>query len=116
MIEGVLRDASGQSLVSCVYRATNSRERMRGLIGRPLSANQGFWLEPCNSVHTWFMSYPIDVLFLDKHGVILKLVHELRPWKISAKLKARATLELFTGSAATLGLAEGQKLFWYGTN
>lgn len=99
-------------MVETVYKAERSLERMRGLLGRTLQPKEGFLLEPCNSVHTWFMSYPIDVVFLNKRGIILKIVHSLGPWKMAASWTARACLELPAGYVREQGLSEGQYLLW----
>ena len=59
------------------------RERARGLIGtRSLAANEGLLIERCNAIHTCFMSFPIDVHFLDRGGREVKVVRNVRPWRL----------------------------------
>ena len=85
--------------------------RMRGLLGRPdLPEGEGILLEPAPSVHTFFMRFPIDVVFLDKSNTILKIVHGLRPWRAAGARKAVAVLELPAGAAAAAGLKTGMTL------
>ena len=65
---------SGDGTSACgleqVWQAESVWERGRGLLGRtPLDWNQGFWIEPCSSVHTIGMGYPLDLAFLDAQGV-----------------------------------------------
>lgn len=113
MIKGRLVNVRGESILETVYRAQGSVERMRGLLGRsPLKLNEGLWIEPCNSVHTLFMKYPIDVLFLDREGVLLKVANHLNPWRFAAALNARITLELHAGAASSFDLQAGDCLAW----
>ncbi len=86
---------------------------MKGLLGhRELDSSEGFWIEPCNSVHTVFMRYPIDVLFLDRRGVVLKIIKNLMPWRFAGALRARTALELRGGSVASLGIVLGERVMW----
>ena len=57
-------------------------ERARGLIGtRSLSDEEGMLIERCNAIHTFFMSFKIDALFLDRDNRIVKTVRGIRPWR-----------------------------------
>lgn len=78
--------------------------RLRGLIGRaPLQSGEGLWIVPCQQVHTHFMRVPIDVVFVDRDGQILKVLAGLRPWRFSPWVRgARAVLELPAGGAGRL--------------
>lgn len=79
--------------------------RMRGLLGRrALPAGEGLLLHPTASVHTAFMRFPIDVVFLDRDLRVVKLVESLRPWRMASARRARSTLELATGQAAARGI------------
>jgi uncharacterized membrane protein (UPF0127 family) len=62
------------------------------------------------SVHTFFMRFPIDVVFVDRDRTIVKIVPSLRPWRMAMARRAKATLELPAGSAATAGLEPGMIL------
>ena len=85
--------------------------RMKGLLGRnELPAGEGIWLRPCGSVHTAFMRFAIDVVFLDRSLTVVKVAHELRPWRMAGARKANAALELPAGTAAALGLGPGDVL------
>jgi uncharacterized membrane protein (UPF0127 family) len=58
-------------------------ERARGLIGtRSLPDSEGLLIERCNAIHTFFMSYPIDAVFLDRHNRVVKEVRGIRPWRL----------------------------------
>jgi uncharacterized membrane protein (UPF0127 family) len=85
--------------------------RAIGLLAtRRLEDPCGLWIKPCNSIHTFWMRYPIDVLFLDKAGTVLRVVPEIRPWRIAGCRRAHTTLELRAGLAAALGLRAGMRL------
>ncbi len=88
-------------------------ERMRGLLGRPpLGAEEGLWIAPCSSVHTFGMTYPLDLAYLGRGGKILRLVRGLRPRRLSACLGARVTLEMPAGTIEGRGLERGSRLVW----
>jgi uncharacterized protein len=85
--------------------------RMRGLIGRSgLPAGEGMLLRPAPAIHTAFMRFPIDALFLDRDLEVLEVVERLRPWRMASKRNARAVLELPAGESARRGVAVGDKL------
>lgn len=63
--------------------ARTFRERTRGLIGtKSLAPDEGLLIEKCNAIHTCFMSFPIDAYFLDKGGRVVKVVRNIRPWRL----------------------------------
>jgi len=87
--------------------------RMRGLLGRKsLSRGQGLLIRPTWSIHTWFMLFAIDVVFLDRELRVLKIKQQLRPWRAAARWRAHSALELPAGECARLGLAVGDCLAW----
>jgi uncharacterized protein len=86
-------------------------KRMRGLLGRDrLEPGTGMLLPRERSVHTFFMRFPIDVVFLDGRNTVVKVVHDLRPWRAAGARRARAALELPAGAAEALGLRAGMTL------
>ena len=69
--------------------------RMRGLLGRRgLPAGEGLLLRPAPSIHTAFMRFPIDALFLDRELRVLDIRASLPPWRVASERRARAVLEL----------------------
>jgi uncharacterized membrane protein (UPF0127 family) len=85
--------------------------RLKGLLGRrELPSGEGLLIEPTSGVHTAFMRFPIDVVFLDRDLRVLAVRPEVRPWRAAAQRGARAALELPAGEAARLGLAAGDVL------
>jgi uncharacterized protein len=85
--------------------------RVRGLLGRhALPAGEGLLLQPAGSVHTAFMRFPIDVVFLDRNLQVVKVVEHLRPWRTAAARHAKSTLELAAGETAARGVCVGDRL------
>ena len=70
--------------------------RLRGLLGKKLLTDgEGMLLKPCYQIHTWFMKFPIDVLFLDEKNHVSHLIHEMKPFRISGlHFSAKSVLEL----------------------
>jgi uncharacterized protein len=94
----------------CVL-ADTALVRMRGLLGRAsLPSGQGILLRPASSVHTAFMRFPIDVVFLDRDNRVVKIAPEIAPWKVAAGRGAKAVLELPAGEAARRGLVVGKRV------
>ncbi len=79
-----LRDAqTGQVLVPRLERATTFWQRLRGLMfRRPLQPGEGLLIEPCRSIHTHWMRAAIDVVLLDRDGVVLSVHPNVRPWRM----------------------------------
>lgn len=92
--------------------AKNFWQRLRGLIGRSELGAEEAWLIPhCRQVHTWLMRFPIDVVFIDADGVVLKVIERLRPWRVSPRVPgADACLELLAGTAESQGMRFGQEV------
>jgi uncharacterized membrane protein (UPF0127 family) len=106
----VLRDDGSVVCERCVV-ADGMFTRMRGLLGRrDLPEGEGILLRPASSVHTAFMRFPIDVVFVDRDLVVLKVVPELPAWRAAACRGAKATFELAAGEAARRGLETGTRL------
>jgi uncharacterized membrane protein (UPF0127 family) len=86
---------------------------MRGLLGRPpLHPGEGLLIKPCNSVHTLFMRYPVDVVYLDRDYSVIKVVSALFPYRMSIAFGAAAVLELKAGQAASCGIRRGTCFTW----
>ena len=94
-----------------VVEASTIRDRCLGLMfKKALPSGESLLLSPCNSIHTFFMRFSIDVLFLDNEYKIVKVFRSLGPWRITLLyLKARHVLELPGGSLPE-DLKEGEAL------
>jgi uncharacterized membrane protein (UPF0127 family) len=86
--------------------------RLRGLMGKKdLKNDEGLLLAHCNAVHMMFMRFPIDVLFLDRDFVVIKILHNLKPWRTSPIVRgAFQVIELDAGNAVKKGINIGDKL------
>ena len=85
--------------------------RMRGLLGRrELGSDEGVLLRPAGSIHTFFMRFSIDAVFLDRDGRVLRVVESIRPWRTAMARRARAVLELRAGESARRGICSGDQL------
>lgn len=87
-------------------------DRVKGLLGKDsLPPNTGLLIKPCKQVHTFFMKFTIDVVFIDKKGIIVHLEKALKPFKISKYVwKAYAVIEFAEGTIEKQGYQIGQKI------
>ena len=91
--------------------ASSFRSRFRGLmLTGSLAPGTGLLFPRTSSVHTHFMRYPIDVVFLDGGDRVVRIASALRPWRFAAAREAVAVLELGAGECARLGVAVGDEL------
>jgi len=94
----------------CVL-ADNPWTRLKGLLGRRgLDDGEGLLIRPTGSIHMFFMRFPIDAVFLDRELRILKVVPNLRPWRMAAMRGAKQVLEIGAGEAERRGLEPGGQL------
>jgi uncharacterized membrane protein (UPF0127 family) len=85
--------------------------RMRGLLGkRGLDSGAGLLIRPAPSIHTFFMRFPIDVVFLSRQGEVLKVAERVPPWRARSCRRSYAVLELAAGEAGRRGIAVGDRL------
>lgn len=91
--------------------AETSASRSKGLLGRTsLAAGSGIWIVPCESVHTFFMKFPIDLVYIDRHRRVKKVRSNVPPWRLSACLSARSIIELPAGTVLHTQTAPGDQL------
>jgi len=111
MVYTVVNGTRNTTLGTQIMRAHSSQERRSGLLKQDsLAEGCGLWITPCEGVHTFFMRFAIDVIFLDRQNRVRKIRAELRPWRLSACLTAHAVLELPAGAAARTLTAVGDQL------
>ena len=73
--------------------------RRKGLLGREsLLPGEGLWIRPCESVHTFFMRFAIDLVYLDRKHKVRKVRSAVAPWRVSACFLAHSVLELPAGT------------------
>lgn len=109
----IFRNATRNVVLSDRTRVANTMvTRLVGLLStKSLGEGEGLWIEPCNSIHTWFMKFTIDAVFLDKQGSVVKLAPRMKPWKLtSIARKARGVLELPEGVIEKSGTQVGDQV------
>jgi uncharacterized protein len=93
--------------------ADTSAERRTGLLKREkLERGEGLWISPCESVHTFFMKFAIDLVYLDKKKRVRKVRHAVPPWRLSVCWTAYSVLELPAGTAAKTGTQRRDQLLF----
>src|SRR5436309_3028424 len=111
MAELILRRVDGAIVCERCTLADSPLTRMRGLLGRDrLEPGEGLLLRPASAVHTFFMRFPIDAVFLDRGLVVLGVADGVEPWRAASRRGARAVLELPAGERARRGLEVGDAL------
>jgi uncharacterized membrane protein (UPF0127 family) len=103
-------ETRGTVLAERVFAAADFFSRLRGLIGYPpLEPGTALWIEPCQQVHTHFMRWPVQVVFVDRDLQVLRVILELRPWRVSPWVRnARSAVEL--AAARESQAAQGDRL------
>jgi len=107
-----LRVRRGNSILLIdVDEANFSFDRLRGLLGRStLARTEGLLLRRCGAIHTFGMSFPIDVIFLSEQGDVLAAREALCPNRVAFKFAASQILEVAAGSVARWRLQPGEQL------
>jgi uncharacterized membrane protein (UPF0127 family) len=108
-----LRREDGRVVCERCVVADRAHHRMRGLLGRRrLQPGEGMVLRPAWNVHTAFMRFPIDVVFLDADQVVIRIEANLAPWRTVSCRGAREVVELAAGECAHRGLETGDRVAW----
>ncbi len=98
---------TGSTVASVVDLALTRSARRRGLLDRAsLGATEAMVIAPCFAIHTAFMRFPIDVVFVDADGRAVKIVRNLPPWRIAVSPLARAVVELAGGSLGDVAVGD----------
>lgn len=98
-------------LADCMEVADSAAKRNKGLLGRErLAPGEGLWIIPCESVHTFWMRFPIDLVYLDRKKRICKLKTSVPAWRLSACLRAHSVIELPAGTIRTTRTEYGDRL------
>jgi uncharacterized protein len=105
----VWHEPSGQLVGDSVFVADTMFARMRGLLGKGgLEPQEGLWIRPCSGVHTFGMSFSIDVIGLDTNSRVVRMWERLRPWRVTAlNLTIQSVFELPPGKIGQLDIRIG---------
>jgi uncharacterized protein len=104
-----LETDAGVVVADHVEVADSVLSRFRGLMFRDhLPEGHGLALRPCKSIHMFFMRFPLDVVFVDGDGRVVRVLDAIRPWRLSSVVRgAKAAIELPAGTAARTGVRPG---------
>ena len=98
---GIRNSRNQQIVASRVLPAFDSASRRRGLLGRyGFDPEVAMIIAPCSAIHTFFMRFPIDALFVARDGTVLKASESIVPWRMAGRLGAYAVVELAPGTIA----------------
>jgi uncharacterized membrane protein (UPF0127 family) len=108
----IVRNQTRQTvLADAADIADTSAKRRTGLLKHSsLKPGEGLWIKPCESVHTFFMKFPIDLVYLDKALKVRKVRSAVPAWRLSACLSAFSVLELPAGTIGQTQTAVGDEL------
>ena len=100
------------TLADKAFLAGSFLARARGLLGKKTFVyGQALVLKPCNSVHTYFMSFPIDLVFVSKDNIVVKTVTSLKPFRLSPVcLRSKFVIELPSGAIKITSTSPGDQL------
>ena len=100
---------TGQIIATRVKIAQDFKSRSIGLLNRTsLDEDEALLIKPCNAIHTFFMKFPIDVVFLDKKARVVKIKHALKKSRFSASiLRGYMTLEMKSGKLSKVQVKTG---------
>ena len=108
-----VRNLTKQTIVAeHVSAATQLWDRLIGLLAHSkLEESHGLWIERCKSIHTHFMRFSIDVVFISKNGEVLRVFQDVRPFRVTPWIrKASAVLEMPAGTLKNRPIACGDRL------
>src|SRR5262245_9000191 len=103
---------TGEVVATAVELADTRETRRKGLLGRDsLDVSTAMILLPCFSVHTAFMRFPIDVIFIDREGIVVRVVRNLEPWRAVGAWRAHAVIEMAGGCLKSRDVRSGDRLY-----
>jgi uncharacterized membrane protein (UPF0127 family) len=106
-----LTTADGSTICESCVVADRMLPRMKGLLGRrELASGEGMLIRPTSSIHTFFMRFPIDAVFLSRDGEVLKVAKNVGAWRARFCRGAHSVLELPAGEAERRDIASGAQL------
>lgn len=105
----LVNETTGLLVAASVKRATTFWQRLKGLMfTKTLPEGSALYLSPCRSIHTYFMKYPIDVVYLSENHEVLAFEHQLHPNKLGQMQKGtKIVLELPVGTIEASGTKVG---------
>jgi uncharacterized membrane protein (UPF0127 family) len=108
----LINDRTRKLVAEHVEVADTRRTRRRGLLGRThLDDGAALMLVPCFMVHTASMRFPIDLIFLDRDGCVVRTVSRLQPWRAAVAWRAHSVIELPAGRLERCAIEIGDRIY-----
>jgi uncharacterized membrane protein (UPF0127 family) len=108
----LMNQRTDEALADRIEVAVTRRDRRKGLLGRTgLEPSSALIIAPCFSIHTMFMRFDIDAVFVDDDGRAVKVVRDMSPWRIAVDATAHAVVEMPAGSLRDRQINIGDRLY-----
>lgn len=115
-MEGLINERSHERIARTLERASGFRARMQGLLGRDsLPLYHALWISPCSAIHTVFMRFPIDAIFVDRNLKVVSIFQFITSGRvIFGGWKSHSVFELKGGQLKYFDIEEGDQLYVMG--
>lgn len=102
-----------QLLLEKIELAESFMSRGKGLLGRKnMAENHGLWIKPCNNIHTFFMKFSIDCIFVDRSMHVTRVIHDVKPFRmVGPYWKSHSVIETKAGFAKKYNVNKGDQLY-----
>lgn len=113
MMAKLMNTTTNQTLIADLEVASTFLSRGKGLLGREeLPSHQALWIHHCNSIHTFFMKFAIDCVFVDKNLKVRAIRKEVRPWRLILPVwGAASVIEMAAGTVSKGNVSVGDQLY-----
>ena len=112
-MEGLINKSTNKQIARSVECASSVKKRVRGLLGRDgVPESYALWILPCPAIHTFFMKFPIDVIFADKHLKVVSVFHSVPSRRvIFGGWKGHSVFELKAAQLKDFNMKKGDQLY-----
>lgn len=107
----LINKTNGNFLAENLEIADTITKRMKGLLGRHgLAGGEGLHIIPCSSIHSFFMKFTFDAIFIDKENKVIDIIENMPPANIKFCFRAHSVVELPAGSICATNIKIGDKV------
>lgn len=113
MMAALMNKTTNETLIPQLEIARTFSKRGKGLLGRSfLPSEDALWIHRCNSIHTFFMKFSIDCVFVDKNMKVKAIYQDIHPWRLILPVwGASSVIEMASGSVGKMRLKVGDQLY-----
>lgn len=113
MMAVLINKTTNETLIPQLEIARSFRARGKGLLGRKfMPSDAALWIHQCNSIHTFFMRFSIDCIFVDKNLKVRAIYENVRPWRLIFPVwRAHSVFELSAGSLKNMKVKVEDQLY-----